>query len=226
MTDERLPTASPGPLYAVGMPVSILAQLAQAGPADSVPWSILVVGTAALALLAAPLVRRARSASRLRPSPADIPIVFAPRPRGAAPTPARAPAPPPEVEPEVEAVAEARPAAHDDRTLQILPGRMEVVDGEQRGRQIRFVRTPGRIPEVTFGRGEGPPHLYVRLRSPTVSREHARIRYADGGWSIWNLSRTNPVLVNGSEVGSEDGQRLQEGDRVEMGEVVLRFRER
>lgn len=134
-----------------------------------------------------------------------------------------------------------RPA---DGTLQFLPGRLEVIAGRDAGQEIRFVRTPG--PDgtrVTFGRAEGAPYRHVQLREPTVSRAHARMSLEVNGasspdgrapssahWRLENLSATNPVVVNGKPLGAEEGPGcsvlLEEGDRIEMGEVVFRFHER
>jgi hypothetical protein len=114
-----------------------------------------------------------------------------------------------------------------DGTLQFLPGRLEVVDGEAPGRDIRFVRTWGEVPEITFGRVSGPPYRHVQLRSQTVSRQHARMQYMDARWKLTNLSQTNPVVVNGQALDTTHGNRvLHDGDQIEMGEVVFRFRER
>jgi hypothetical protein len=111
-------------------------------------------------------------------------------------------------------------------TLQLLPGRLELVAGPDSGQVIRFVKVPGES-EITFGRSEGPPYLHVQLRIPTVSRKHAQMRLSGTGWSIANLSRTNPLVVNGNElVPGSDGRTLNEGDRIEMGELIFVFRER
>ena len=113
-------------------------------------------------------------------------------------------------------------------TLQFLPGRLEIVEGGDEGHEIRFVKTFGLDGnQITFGRDEGPVYRHVQLRAPTVSRQHARMRFADGAWALTNLSRTNPVAVNGDELDASDGTVvLADGDRIEMGEVVFRFRER
>ena len=112
-------------------------------------------------------------------------------------------------------------------TLQLLPGRLEVVGGEDRGQDIRFVRFVGEAPRITFGRKEGPPGRHIQLYAPTVSREHAEMRLDGSGWQIANLSQTNPVVVNGDELSHADGARaLEDGDRIEMGEVIFQFRER
>lgn len=115
--------------------------------------------------------------------------------------------------------------APPEGTLQILPGRLDVVEGADRGQAIRFVRT-GTPVEVTFGRAEGPPYRHVQLCAQTVSRQHASMRFEGGAWSIANLSRTNPVLLNGGELDVDEEHRpLREGDRIEMGEVAFVFRE-
>ena len=112
-------------------------------------------------------------------------------------------------------------------TMQLLPGRLEIVSGAEPGHTIRFVRLPGVPPEVTFGRARGTPPLHVQLLLPTVSRRHARMRYTEDGWRIMNLSRTNPLVVNGEVLESEtESRKLCDGDRIEMGEIVFVFRER
>jgi hypothetical protein len=110
-------------------------------------------------------------------------------------------------------------------TVQLLPGRLEVVRGMEVGREFRFVRAMGQlITEVTLGRATGPMHRHVQLPVPTVSRMHARLRHEAGRWTITNLSVTNPVRVNGRELfGREDSQPLADGDRILIGEVELRF---
>jgi hypothetical protein len=141
-----------------------------------------------------------------------------------------------------------RPA---DGTLQFLPGRLEVIAGRDAGQEIRFVRTPGPDgTKVTFGRAEGAPYRHVQLREPTVSRAHACMMLdaktaapnpGDGKagsngasaaprWRLENLSATNPVVVNGRPLAADEGPAsfavLDEGDRIEMGEVVFRFHEK
>jgi hypothetical protein len=118
-----------------------------------------------------------------------------------------------------------RPA---EGTLQFLPGRLEIVDGRDEGQEIRFVRTFGPDgSQVTFGRQDGPPYRHVQLRQPTVSRNHARMTLEHGAWRLTNLSRTNPVIVNGELLDPDEGTVvLHDGDRIEMGEVIFRYRDR
>lgn len=111
-----------------------------------------------------------------------------------------------------------------DEPVQLLPGRLEVLAGEPRHREIRFVRVPGRPAELILGREPGDTPQHVALSSTTVSRRHARFAFLDGRWSVMNLSRTNPIVINGEELLSNDAiYELHEGDRLELGEVILRF---
>lgn len=111
-----------------------------------------------------------------------------------------------------------------DDAVQLLPGRLEVLAGESHHKEIRFVRTPGERPEIILGRdlGDGPGH--VALHSTTVSRRHARFAYENREWKVANLSQTNPLVVNDEALLVGHGERaLADGDRLELGEVVLRF---
>jgi hypothetical protein len=111
-----------------------------------------------------------------------------------------------------------------DQAVQLLPGRLQVLSGLTMPREIRFVRMPGERPQLILGRepGSSPPH--VALPSSTVSRKHARLDFSAGRWGLTNLSRTNPVVLNDETLSSTDGERaLVDGDRIELGDVVLRF---
>lgn len=113
-----------------------------------------------------------------------------------------------------------------DGTLQFLPGRLEVIEGREVGQEIKFVRTNG--PDgttITFGRAEGAQYRHVQLHEPTVSRLHARMTLDGKSWSLVNTSATNPIVVNGLSLDGEGSSViLRDGDRIEMGEVVFRFR--
>lgn len=118
-------------------------------------------------------------------------------------------------------------APASDGTLQFLPGRFVVIEGVDMGQEVRFVRTPG--PDgtsITFGRSDGPSYRHVTLNAATVSRQHARISLEGRKWRLINLSKTNPVVLNGGALDGEGGSvLLNDGDRVEMGEIVFRFHE-
>ena len=112
-----------------------------------------------------------------------------------------------------------------DEPVQILPGRLEVVSGEPRHREIRFVRVPGEPAQLIVGREPGRSPQHVTLQSSTVSRLHARFAFNNGRWAVANLSQTNPVVVNDEHLLDSSGERpLADGDKIELGEVVLRYR--
>jgi hypothetical protein len=111
-----------------------------------------------------------------------------------------------------------------DEVVQLLPGHLEVLSGDNRHQEIRFVRVQGQQPQLILGRNPGRSPQHIALNSSTVSRQHARLAFAGGKWAVANLSKTNPVVVNNEELSNVDGERpLADGDRIELGEVVLRF---
>jgi pSer/pThr/pTyr-binding forkhead associated (FHA) protein len=112
----------------------------------------------------------------------------------------------------------------NDDVVQLLPGHLEVLAGDTRHQEIRFVRVQGQQPQLILGRNPGRSPQHIALNSSTVSRQHARLAFSAGKWAVANLSRTNPVVVNDQELTNLDGERqLADGDRIELGEVVLRF---
>jgi hypothetical protein len=61
----------------------------------------------------------------------------------------------------------------------------------------------------------------VVLADSNVSRRHAELRPADGGWTIADLGSTNGVKVNGTPV--RGPAPVAPGDRIEVGTVDVRF---
>src|SRR5687767_4594132 len=87
----------------------------------------------------------------------------------------------------------------EEGTLEFLPGRLEVVAGDDVGQEIHFARQVGDDDiTITFGRSEGPPLRHVQLLDPTVSRQHARMTFAGLRWHLSNMSATNAVMLNGA----------------------------
>jgi len=110
-----------------------------------------------------------------------------------------------------------------DEPVQLLPGRLEPLDsGVQQ--EIRFIRRPG-VDRFTLGRSSGPANSHIQLSAATASRMHAYMRLDGSRWRIGNLSETNPLTVNGTPL--REGERaLENGDRIEIGELVFVFRDR
>lgn len=90
---------------------------------------------------------------------------------------------------------------------------------------LEFVHEPGRGAMVLAGESlrigrQGDNDL--RLEDNSVSRHHAQIhRGPDGAYVISDLNSLNGIYVNGRQVQSS---QLKDGDKVEVGDVSLRFR--
>ncbi len=79
----------------------------------------------------------------------------------------------------------------------------------------------------TFRLGTGPitlgrlPECDIVVSDPGASRQHARIRHADGEYVLTDLGSTNGTLVNDEAV---QERILDDGDRITIGETLLEFR--
>ena len=112
-------------------------------------------------------------------------------------------------------------------TLKLLPGRFEVVSGDDTVKEIRFYKTKSQDEtEITFGRGTGPHYSHIQLKPLTVSTKQAKLIWTNGKYTLINYSTVNPTIVNGNPLAKEGSETLEEGTRIEMGEVVFVFHER
>lgn len=91
-------------------------------------------------------------------------------------------------------------------------GWLIVEQGEQVGR--KFHLQPG---DTSLGRAGTND---IVLNNATVSRQQAKIRLEADGCHLYNLSATNPTLINGQQASHH---RLNPGDRIQVGDIVLVF---
>lgn len=90
-----------------------------------------------------------------------------------------------------------------------------------------LIATAGQLENEVFRIFDGPNKLgrgdacQVVLPSQRISREHALINHANGGFTIKALSERNPTRINGE---SAQGGELKDGDTLKMGDSTLRFR--
>ena len=63
----------------------------------------------------------------------------------------------------------------------------------------------------------------VSIDDSTISRRHARIRIVGKGATIEELGSKNGTFVQGKKI--EKPRRLSDGDRIQIGSVILTFRE-
>jgi pSer/pThr/pTyr-binding forkhead associated (FHA) protein len=60
----------------------------------------------------------------------------------------------------------------------------------------------------------------VQVYDPKVSRQHFRIRYANGGFFLQDQESSRGTRINGEDVLA---QRLQDGDQIRLGDSSLVF---
>ena len=109
-------------------------------------------------------------------------------------------------------------------TLKLLPGSFEVVAGEPEIEEIRLYRTsPDPEIETTIGRLPGEPYKHIQLKLQTVSRKQAKLVFSNGNYTLINYApdTSNPTRINGQEMAVNESRVLEEGDRIQMGEVEL-----
>ncbi len=66
-------------------------------------------------------------------------------------------------------------------------------------------------------------HNRIVISDPTVSTTHAIVLARDGGYSIVDLGSSNGTFINDQKLGSE-AHTLQHGDKIQLGQVMLTFR--
>jgi len=87
------------------------------------------------------------------------------------------------------------------------------ISGRDQGRQFDIS-----APEVLIGRH--PALADIVLNDPTISSQHAQIKYEDGFFNIYDLESTNGTFVNQQRVISHP---LRDQDRIKLGMVELVF---
>ena len=71
--------------------------------------------------------------------------------------------------------------------------------------------------------GRDPSQANFLLEDPSVSRKHAICSRQDDGFSIKDLSTTNPILVNDQTIG--EPYLLHEGDKIKIGQNIFLYSE-
>ncbi|MEN9654625.1 MAG: type secretion integral inner rane ring protein [Chlamydiota bacterium] len=99
-----------------------------------------------------------------------------------------------------------------------MPAHLFAFDGPYKGLTLTFDEGN----EWVIGRDPASSDLV--LDDTTVSRKHARVTKSDKGFSLRNLSRVNPTLINDEEV--EGTILLKEGDRIQIGDTFFTFSEK
>ena len=104
----------------------------------------------------------------------------------------------------------------DDGDAREIPAthhaRLVILSDNVRQREIRLTRTP-----TVIGRTDDNT---VQIDHRSISRNHAKIVWSDGTYTVRDLDSANGIRVNGDFYKRSD---LHSGDELELGHVVLKF---
>lgn len=109
-------------------------------------------------------------------------------------------------------------ATNVPKTMRFIPGALEIVSGEDKGKSFKMVGYPtpdGSI--ITMGRENGSgerSYSHILLKDQTVSRKQAELVYKGNKLYLKNLSETNFTIVNGKELAVNEQIELQPNDSV------------
>ncbi len=86
--------------------------------------------------------------------------------------------------------------------------------GPEQGRQIPVNKSP-----VVIGRGQA---CDITLHDKRASTQHARLAYANGAWTVYDLGSTNGTWVNRKPI--KGSYTLHSNDKLGIGKTVLGFK--
>jgi hypothetical protein len=199
--------AAPAPVTPAPAPVAP----APAPAAPSLFENPLVIGAIVVAVVA--IIGIMFIVMRSKPASAAPAAYAPPPPQAAAPTMASAPS----AATQVASSAATMAASRGTEVFTRLGGELTVAEGPDRGRNLVIGK-----PVVTIGRS-GSRKNDLELSDSTVSREQAKVLYNSGdrSFKVVNESTTNPTRINGATV---DAAVLQDGDRLEFGNTIVKFK--
>ncbi len=112
-------------------------------------------------------------------------------------------------------------------TMKIIPGKLEIITGLDKGKSFGIVGYPtsdGNI--LTIGRDPAKgdkKYAHIQLMEPTVSHKQAEIIYKGNTLSIKNLSTTNNTQVDGKILEEHESTELKPGMVIKTGEVEFKY---
>lgn len=128
----------------------------------------------------------------------------------------------------VEKAAQSDDSVNNDRMTRVIGvddaepvpifAWLVVLEGDQKYADFRIKKE-----QVYIG---GSQECDIILNDDYVSGEHASIRYRDNGFYITDLDSKNGTFVNKSSENAEpiDRTRLADGDEIQIGPVLLKFK--
>ena len=114
-----------------------------------------------------------------------------------------------------------------DRTMKTMPGMVEIMSGNDTGKEFPLAGTP-QGSECVLLVGRDNPKALISLQSEhygTVSENQAEFVDKGGVVGIRNLSTTNTTQVNGRPLNGDEVATLNYGDTITMGALKLKYKE-
>lgn len=104
-------------------------------------------------------------------------------------------------------------------TIVLQPGkyRLQILDGEQRGRMFS-IGVPG-ADRVRVGREPDGSQTFIRLNSPHVSRKHAEFVLEHDKVYLVDLGSSSGTFLNGRRLQSSERVEVRPGDRIVFADV-------
>lgn len=120
-----------------------------------------------------------------------------------------------------------RMAVNTPKTMRFMPGRLEIISTEDKGKSFKLTGFPAENGSVvTLGResvlGE-KGYSHIQLNDQTVSRKQAEIIYRDDKMFIKNLSETNYSKVDGREVKPNEVAEITNGTIIKTGAIEFKY---
>lgn len=111
-------------------------------------------------------------------------------------------------------------------TVKVLPAFFDVLEGLDDVKKLYLYAEKEKMQsEYSFGRNAGDKYYHFQIKSPTVSREQAKLFAMKGKFVLINYagSSSNPTRVNDQVLDVNESVDLTNGDLITMGDVKLKF---
>ena len=97
-------------------------------------------------------------------------------------------------------------------------GNLVITSGPQEGHNIPLL-----LKEITVGRATSNAVWEIGLQDQSVSRPHAKLKYQEETWILYDLGSSNGTKINNTPV-TEQGRPLRDGDIITFGQTLVLYR--
>ena len=97
-------------------------------------------------------------------------------------------------------------------------GNLVITSGPQEGHNVPLL-----LKEITVGRATSNATWEIGLQDQSVSRPHARLKYQEETWILYDLGSANGTKINNTPV-TEQGRPLRDGDIITFGQTLVLYR--